>query len=187
MKHTHPDNINWQEVIEEIAHEVKPLLKSGHVADYIPELANVDGDVFGFSLHLLNGQEFSCGEAHKPFSIQSISKVYSLTKAFALLKDALWDRVGKEPSGNPFNSLIQLEHENGKPRNPFINAGAIVVADCVVSNTSNSVNGILDYIRELSGNKKIAINQAMFQSEKAFGHRNAALAHFMKSYGNIES
>jgi glutaminase len=90
-------------------------------------------------------------------------------------------------SRNPFNSLIQLEHENGKPRNPFINAGAIVVADCVVSNTSNSVNGILDYIRELSGNKKIAINQAMFQSEKAFGHRNAALAHFMKSYGNIES
>lgn len=182
-----PKKIDWQKILEEITLEVRPLLKEGEVANYIPELANVNAEAFGISVNLLDGNEFFYGQAHTPFSIQSISKVFSLTKAFSLLNDDLWDRVGKEPSGNPFNSLIQLEHENGKPRNPFINAGAIVVADCVVSNTNNSVNNILSYIRELAGNKNISIDQAMFQSEKDYGHRNAALAHFMKSYGNIES
>jgi len=180
-------NIDWQTTIDEIAIEIQPLLSQGQVANYIPELSNVKDDAFGLSISLLDGQEFQVGDASTNFSVQSISKVYSLTKAFSLLKDKLWERVGKEPSGNPFNSLIQLEHENGKPRNPFINAGAIVVADCVVSNTPDSVNTIIDYVRQLAGNKKIAIDQAMFQSEKSFGHRNAALAHFMKSYGNIES
>jgi glutaminase len=178
---------DWQLIIDEIANEVKPILQKGKVADYIPELANVDSNAFGITISLLDGREFSCGEAQKKFSVQSISKVFSLTKAFSILQNDLWLRVGKEPSGNPFNSLIQLENENGKPRNPFINAGAIVVADCVVSNTENSLNGIIDFIRELAGNKTIQMNQAMFRSEKAFGHRNAALAHFMKSYGNIEA
>ncbi|MBR8538200.1 glutaminase [Carboxylicivirga sediminis] len=178
---------DWQSVIEEIAEEIKPLLDEGKVADYIPELGNVDKANFGMSISLIDGREFYCGQALKSFSIQSISKVFSLTKAFSFLKDDLWKRVGKEPSGNPFNSLIQLEHENGKPRNPFINAGAIVVADCVVSHTQDSLNEIIGYIRGLADNKNIQIDHAMFRSEKAFGHRNAALAHFMKSYGNIES
>ncbi|WP_430816700.1 glutaminase [Carboxylicivirga sp. RSCT41] len=182
LKHT-----DWQLIINEIANEVRPLLNEGKVADYIPELANVDSNAFGISICMLDGRAFSCGDAHTKFSVQSISKVFSLTKAFSILKDDLWKRVGKEPSGNPFNSLIQLENENGKPRNPFINAGAIVVADCVVSNTEDSLNTIIDFIRELACNKSIKMNQAMFRSEKAFGHRNAALAHFMKSYGNIEA
>ncbi|WP_439183119.1 glutaminase [Carboxylicivirga taeanensis] len=180
-------NTDWQRVIEEIAEEVKPLLATGAVADYIPELRNVDKDNFGMFVSLLDGREYYCGQAQTKFSVQSISKVFTLTKAFSMLKDGLWERVGKEPSGNPFNSLIQLEHENGKPRNPFINAGAIVVADCVVSHTQDSLNDMIDYIRGLAANKAIHIDHAMFRSEKAFGHRNAALAHFMKSYGNIES
>jgi glutaminase len=178
---------NWQVVIDEIADEIKPLLTEGRVADYIPELSNVSGNNFGMYVSLLDGREFQVGQAQTNFSVQSISKVFSLTMAFSLLKDNLWKRVGKEPSGNPFNSLIQLEHENGKPRNPFINAGAIVVADCVVTNTQDSLNGIIDFVRGLARNKNIQIDHAMFRSEKAFGHRNAALAHFMKSYGNIES
>ncbi len=187
MSNTKALETNWQLVIDEIAEEIQLLLQQGQVADYIPELGNVDKERFGLSVCLIDGQEFSCGQSQSNFSIQSISKVFSLTRAFSLLKDELWSRVGKEPSGNPFNSLIQLEHENGKPRNPFINAGAIVVADCVVSHTQDSLNGIIDYIRGLAGNKKIQIDHAMFRSEKNFGHRNAALAHFMKSYGNIES
>ncbi|MCU4155953.1 glutaminase [Carboxylicivirga sp. A043] len=178
---------DWQLVINQITDEVKPLLQHGKVADYIPELANVDSNSFGISVSLLDGREYTCGDAQMKFSVQSISKVFSLTKAFSILQDDLWKRVGKEPSGNPFNSLIQLENENGKPRNPFINAGAIVVADCVVSHTEDSLNTIINFIRELAGNKDIKMNHAMFRSEKAFGHRNAALAHFMKSYGNIES
>ncbi|WP_289053332.1 glutaminase [Carboxylicivirga marina] len=178
---------NWQNTLEEISNEIRTLLSKGKVADYIPELGTADKQAFGISISLINGSEYYVGDALTNFSVQSISKVFSLTKAFSILKDDLWKRVGKEPSGNPFNSLVQLENENGKPRNPFINAGAIVVADCVVSNTEDSLNLIIDYIRELAGNKNIQLNQAMLQSEKSFGHRNAALAHFMKSYGNIES
>ncbi len=187
MTSSNLNETNWQVIIDEIAEEVKPLLSEGKVAGYIPELSNVSNDNFGMFVSLLDGREFYVGQADTNFSIQSISKVFSLTKAFSILKDDLWSRVGKEPSGNPFNSLVQLEHENGKPRNPFINAGAIVVADCVVSNTQDSLNEIINYIRGLAGNKNIHIDHAMFRSEKAFGHRNAALAHFMKSYGNIES
>ncbi len=179
--------INWQSVIDEIAEEVQPLLSEGKVADYIPELGKVEGSQFGIAVHLINGDKFETGSANEKFSVQSISKVFSLTKAFSILKDDLWKRVGKEPSGNPFNSLVQLEHENGKPRNPFINAGAVVIADCVVTNTDNSLPEMINFIRELSGNKTIKMNDAVFQSEKQFGHRNAALAHFMKSYGNIDS
>lgn len=178
---------NWQQVIDEIATEVKPLLTKGKVADYIPELGKINNDAFGISVYMLNGENFSAGDAEKNFSIQSISKVFSLTKAFSLLKDDLWERVGKEPSGNPFNSLIQLEYENGKPRNPFINAGALVVDDCIISNTEDSLIYITDFIHELADNKSIKINNAIFQSEKQHGNRNAALAHFMKSYDNIES
>ncbi len=187
MTSSNLNETNWQVIIDEIAEEVKPLLSEGRLAGYIPELSNVSNDNFGMFVSLLDGREFYVGQADTNFSIQSISKVFSLTKAFSILKDDLWSRVGKEPSGNPFNSLVQLEHENGKPRNPFINAGAIVVADCVVSNTQDSLNEIINYIRGLAGNKNIHIDHAMFRSEKAFGHRNAALAHFMKSYGNIES
>ncbi|WP_430811667.1 MULTISPECIES: glutaminase [unclassified Carboxylicivirga] len=187
MQITTADTTDWQAVIESIAQEVKPLLARGTVADYIPELGTVDAGRFGMSVCLLDGRIFHTGDAHTKFSIQSISKVFSLTKAFARLKESLWERVGREPSGNPFNSLIQLEHENGKPRNPFINAGAIVVADCVVSNTLDAINDTIDFVRGLAGNKNIYIDHAMFRSEKAYGHRNAALAHFMKSYGNIES
>ena len=177
----------WQTVIEEIAHEVKPLLTQGKAANYIPELGNVNLSTFGITVRLLNGNSYSTGDYKTNFSVQSISKVFSLTKAFSILNDKLWERVGKEPSGNPFNSLVQLEHENGKPRNPFINAGAIVVADCVVSNTDDSLSMIIDFIRELADNDAISINGEMLQSEKNFGHRNTALAHFMKSYNNIHS
>ncbi|WP_255433913.1 glutaminase [Carboxylicivirga sp. M1479] len=178
---------DWQSIINEIGQEIQPYQSAGKVADYIPELENVKKEAFGMSVVFIDGREFSFGDSDVNFSVQSISKVYSLTKAFSFLKDELWKRVGKEPSGNPFNSLIQLEHENGKPRNPFINAGAIVVADCVVSNANQPLNDTIDFVREISGNKNIAINEDMFLSEKHFGHRNAALAHFMKSYGNIES
>lgn len=180
-------NVDWQSVINEIALEIVPYISEGEVANYIPELANVDADKFGISIQLVSGEEFSVGDANFNFSVQSISKVFSLSKAFAILQDDLWKRVGKEPSGNPFNSLVQLEKENGKPRNPFINAGAIVVADCITSNTDDSLNTIIGFIRELANNKSIRLDANMFQSEKKFGHRNAALAHFMKSYGNIYS
>jgi len=178
---------NMISILKEIQKEVEPLLSKGNVASYIPELGNIGNDKFGMVVQFLDGALYEIGNSRSNFSIQSISKVFSLTKAFSLLNDDLWKRVGKEPSGNPFNSLIQLENENGRPRNPFINAGAIVVADIITSNFDNPLNTIIDFIRDIAANKKLKMNMGVLQSEKNYGHRNAALAHFMKSYGNIES
>jgi len=176
-----------QAIIDEIREEVAPLLTQGKVADYIPELGKVKPDQFGMAVSLLNGQTFETGQSRDNFSIQSISKVFALTKAFAQWGDQLWVKVGKEPSGNPFNSLVQLEREAGKPRNPFINAGALVVADSIVSRFSAPSEMILDFMHEISGNKGLEKDLNVYQSEKDHGHRNAALAHFMKSYDNMDS
>lgn len=180
-------NHSWQSILEEINKEIQPLLSKGQTASYIPELNQINPNKFGMAVRLINGDLYEVGESKTNFSVQSISKVFTLTKAFSVLENDLWKRVGKEPSGNPFNSLIQLEKENGKPRNPFINAGAIVIADCIVANFDDPLNYILQFIRELTANKNLKLNINVLQSEKKTGHRNAALAHFMKSYGNIHS
>lgn len=162
----------------------------GLVAGYIPALAQVDINKFGVAMATVDGSVFSYGDAHTAFSMQSISKVFSLLLATKHVGDALWTRVGREPSGSAFNSLVQLEYENGIPRNPFINAGAIVVSDvlqqCCASGTSPS-NGVLDFLRKESGNQNIFIDEIVAKSEAETGFRNYALANFMKSMGNIQS
>ena len=125
--------MQFQPILEAIAEEMRPQLGSGTVASYIPALARVPAAQFGIALVSMGGQIAAAGSAHTPFSIQSISKVFSLTLAMRLVGDQLCDRIGREPSGDPFNSLVQLEHEHGVPRNPLINAGAIAVADRLVS------------------------------------------------------
>jgi len=126
--------MNFQPLLDEINEEIRPLLgQAGTVASYIPALARVPAQQFGIALRTCQGDEASAGDATTPFSIQSISKLFTLTLAMRHLGDMLWERIGREPSGNPFNSLVQLENEQGKPRNPFINAGAIAVADRLVS------------------------------------------------------
>ena len=125
------ERVDYQAILDQIHDEVRPLLGRGQVASYIPELAKVRGDQFGMAVVTLDGTVHSCGEARSAFSIQSVSKLFSLTLAFQCEGDALWARVGREPSGTAFNSLVQLETEQGKPRNPFLNAGALVVTDAV--------------------------------------------------------
>lgn len=161
---------------------------SGKVADYIPELAKISPDKFGAHLEMLNGQDSaSVGDSHEKFSIQSIAKVFSLSLAYQLEDHKLWERVDVEPSGTPFNSLIQLELENGLPRNPFINAGAIVVCDILSSLLDNPAEAMLRFIRDLSGNNAICYNIRVAASERGEGYRNLALANFIRSYGNIEN
>ncbi len=130
---------------------------------------------------------FSVGDADTPFSIQSISKALTLTLALDYMGDDLWQRVGKEVSGNAFNSIVQLEYDQGIPRNPMINSGAIVVADCIISHSSNARNTILNFVKRQSDNKAIQYDFEVVESEKKHGYRNAALANFMKSYGNIDN
>ena len=179
--------MDLQAILDGIGAEMAAAPERGRVADYIPELARVSADHFGMAVCTADGQTFTAGEATTPFSIQSISKVFTLAIALGRLGDQLWTRVGREPSGLAFNSMIQLEHERGIPRNPFINAGAIVVTDAILAGHQprELLGEILRFLREAAGDDDIHINRAVAASEQAHGHRNLALAHFMAAHGNL--
>ena len=178
--------MNYQAILEEIEREILPLFGEGKVADYIPALANVNPNQFSISLQMFDGTSFGVGEVNKKFSIQSISKVFTFTLALNYYGKELYKRVGHEPSGNPFNSLVQLEYENGIPRNPFINAGAIVTADSLVSIYKNDTfNQILEFIRTVANDDTINFDEEIFHSELEHGFRNYALINMIKSFGNI--
>ncbi|MCL5050547.1 MAG: glutaminase [Firmicutes bacterium] len=178
---------NQELLLNEILQEALALPLSGEVANYIPALASVNPNQCGIAVANLDGQVHVAGDADVPFSIQSVSKVFGLTLAMLRMGDDLWQRVHMEPSGQAFNSIVQLEWEHGIPRNPFINAGAIVVADTLVSHYSASKNALMSFVRGLADRPEIAVNQDVFLSEKQHGSRNAALAYLMKSFGNIEA
>ena len=179
--------MDCNKIIEEIYNEVKPFLGKGRLADYIPALSSVDPNSLGIAIVGLDGCVCEIGDAQTNFSVQSISKVFTLAMAFSEYGERLWSSVGKEPSGNPFNSLVQLEHENGIPRNPFINAGALVITDKVLSTYKRPKSAILDFVRKVSDNEDIYFDKSVAESEKDEASRNLALAHFMQSFGNIEN
>ena len=181
--------LDYKKIIDEIYQEIMPFLNEGKVADYIPALAQTNPNQFAMSITLLDGTTYDVGTCDTKFSIQSISKVFAFTKALSIYDSKLYKRVGKEPSGNPFNSLVQLEYENGIPRNPFINAGAIVVTDALMSyykDDAKTMNEILKFIHETSDNTNISYDRKIWKSEYKYRHRNAALANLMKSFDNID-
>lgn len=175
-------------VLDAVLAQVRPLLGQGKVADYIPALASVSGNKLGIAISTVQGEHFYAGDAHERFSIQSISKVLSLVVAMNhYAEEEIWQRVGKDPSGQPFNSLLQLEIEQGKPRNPFINAGALVVCDMLQSRLSAPRQRMLEIVRKLSGVQDIAYDSAVARSEFDHSARNAAIAWLMKSFGNFHN
>jgi glutaminase len=179
--------MNYQEILEEIAREVRPVAKRGQVADYIPALRRVPPGKFGMSLRTIDGTEFKVGDADEPFSIQSISKLFTLMLAISMVGDEIWTRCGREPSGTKFNSLVQLEYEDGIPRNPFINAGALVVTDCVLSHTRDACKTIRDYAQVLAQNFVLDCDSRVAKSERRAGHRNAALANLLARHGRLDN
>lgn len=179
--------MDYQQILREISDEVAVYRTQGQVASYIPELARVNPDKFGISLHFMDGRSYHQGDSHERFSIQSISKVFAVACAFALEGDALWKRVGVEPAGTPFNSLVQLEYEKGIPRNPFVNSGAIVVADVLLSRLQDPKHQVRELVRRLAGKADIDYNSQVAASEWESGYRNAALANFLKSFGNLHN
>ncbi|MGC0155436.1 glutaminase [Chromobacterium vaccinii] len=178
--------MNLQALIEDIRQQVLPFYDQGRVADYIPALAAVPPRQFGFAIAALDGHEYASGDAETPFSIQSISKAFMLALTLQADGEELWRHVGKEPSGNPFNSLVQLEYEHGIPRNPFINAGALAVTDRAIGHFGDAHARLLAWLRDETGNAALSADAAIAASEREHGDRNAALAHFMKSYGNLD-
>ncbi|MFJ8012769.1 glutaminase [Streptomyces sp. NPDC096339] len=179
--------MDYDALLERIAKDIAPLIGSGTPAEYIPALATVDRNRFGMAIAGVDGSVHGVGDWQVPFSAQSITKVFALALALAEGGDSLWERVGREPSGNPFNSLVQLEYENGIPRNPFINAGALVVTDRLQTLTGDASSELLTFLRAESGNPSLAFDAEVAASEQEHGDRNAALAHFMASYGNIDN
>jgi glutaminase len=155
--------------------------------DYIPPLARVDPRKFGIAVALQTGPVIAVGDADEAFSLQSISKVFALTLALGKIGDALWSRVGREPSGSRFNSIVQLEYENGIPRNPFINAGAIAVCDVLLAGhePKEAIGNTLRFLRFVAGDERIAVDSTVATAEREMGYRNVALANFMMACGNL--
>ena len=179
--------MDYQQVLESIYKSILPYAQEGKQADYIPELAKVNPDQFGMCIHTIYGETAAIEQADTRFSIQSISKVFALAMCLSIKGDALWTRVGKEPSGTSFNSLIQLEVEKGVPRNPFINAGAIVMADIILSHYEDAEGEFLRFVRAVSGNETICYNTSVANSERETGYLNAAIANLLKYHGTIEN
>jgi glutaminase len=177
------------DILSAVHRDVAPHIGEGKVADYIPALAKVDPRKFGMAIVTIDGAVHKIGDAEDIFSIQSISKVFTLTLALGRVGEGLWKRVGREPSGTPFNSIVQLENEHGIPRNPFINAGAIVVADTLLSGHQprETLGEILSFVRGLANDDSIYIDADVARSEQMTGYRNAALANYMYAFGNIQN
>ena len=178
-------NLDYSQIINKIYGKILLIENKGKVPDYIPEIACIDENKFGVSFSNLNGFAYGTGNFQEKFSIQSISKVFALSFVYEKLGEKLWKRVDVEPSGNAFNSLVQLEMDNGIPRNPFINAGALVICDVLLEISENPKEELLQYIRNLADNQEIFFNEKVAFSELQNSYRNTAMCNYMKSFGNI--
>ena len=183
-----PGPLDLQSIVDDIHRELTPRLGEGKVADYIPQLARVDPKRFGMAIVTVDGDVHKAGDAELPFSIQSISKVLTLTLALGKHGENIWKRVGREPSGSAFNSIVQLEQEHGIPRNPFINAGAIAITDLVLAGHTpkEAIGEVVRFVRYLADEDDIVIDPEVARSEAATGYRNFALANFMRSFGKLD-
>ncbi len=179
--------MDYQKVIDELYFKNKNLVNKGKIASYIPELKSVDPNKFGINLYSIHGESYGTGDFREKFSIQSISKVFALTYVLMNIGDDVWGRINVEPSGDPFNSLVQLEYEKGIPRNPFINSGAMVVCDILIDKLKNPKSELLKFVRELADSEEIDFNKKVVASETKHGFTNAALINLMKSFGNIKN
>lgn len=179
--------MDYQGIIEEVFLNVQSLKSKGQIASYIPELANVSSEKFGVHISTIDKAKYGIGDYRDRFSIQSIAKVLSLSMAFRMLGERIWKRLGVEPSGTGFDSLSQLEMYKGIPRNPFINTGAMVICDMLISHLKNPREEFLSFCREVSGLPDLDYSVKIANSEKSVGYRNIAVCNYIKSFGNIHN
>ncbi len=179
--------MNYNNTFSEIYSILKTVENTGKLAQYIPELKNIKPSKFGVSITDIKGETTNFKDAEEPFSIQSIVKVLSLILAYREEDEQLWKRLGVEPSGSAFNSLVQLEYEKGIPRNPFINSGALVICDILLDILDNPKKDFLKFIRDISGDSTIDYNKKIAASEKSCAYTNTALINLMRSFGNINN
>lgn len=177
--------MDYRHVITQVMSDTESSIGSGQVADYIPDLVKADPKQFGFTIATVDGHVYSVGEAHTPFAVESISKVFALALVLSRKETPIWQRVGREPSGTPFNLLIELETENGIPRNPYVNPGAIVVADQLLHDTGNGLDALHTLLRAETGAADLQVDSVTVESEEGAGDRNRAMAYLMASFGNM--
>lgn len=177
------------DILADILDAMAPYRGEGKVADYIPALARVDARKFGIAFADETGEVIGCGDCDEAFSIQSISKVFTLALALEKVGKDLWRKVGREPSGSAFNSIVQLEAEHGKPRNPLINAGAIAVTDALIGDGApdDAIERLVGFLRGQAHDEGVAVDEEVAASEAATGSRNRALGWFMKNFGIIDN
>lgn len=183
------DKQQAQYQLEQILRESAPYAGQGRVATYIPELAHSNPHHLGVTVTFLDGTSISAGDAGVPFTLQSISKLFSLIIAIEDCGfDSVFSRVGKEPTGDPFNSIVKLETiKPHKPLNPMINAGAIAVCSLIKGNgVDEKLQRILQLLQKLSNCPSLRVNEDVYLSEKRSADRNRALAYFMRDSGIIE-
>jgi glutaminase len=181
--------MDLQKLVEDVLGDVEVYRGHGEVASYIPALKAVNPRKLGIAVAAQDGTTYVAGDADEPFSIQSLSKVFTLNLALDHVGASLWNHVGREPSGSPFNSIVQLEAEKGKPRNPLINAGAIVVCDNIMNHgtAEEAITEILEFMRERSGDESVGIDAAVAESENQAGFLNRSLAYFVSAFGNLRN
>ncbi|KAB2881209.1 glutaminase A [bacterium] len=177
-----------QQLLEQAIRYAKPFLEQGKLADYIPALLRANPQHLGVSITTMDGKQHSAGDTDEPFSIQSISKILSLIYVLNERgKEKVLEKVGVEPSGNPFYSLVQLEYESGKPRNPLINAGAIAITGLMAGNSAQEKSaGLIQFLNNIVDESDYKINQEIYRSEFETSHRNRAVGYFMKHFGMID-
>ena len=182
-------NLDLADIAATVLADMQPHLGRGRVAGYIPALARVNPRHFGLAIATCEGESAAAGDADAAFSVQSISKVFTLTMALEKLGSRLWTRVGREPSGSAFNSIVQLEREKGVPRNPLINAGALVVADALLDggDPTATIAKITAFVRRAADDPEIGIDTEVASSETEVSFRNASLANFLAAEGNLTS
>ncbi len=181
--------MDLQKLVEDVLGDVEVYRGQGKVSSYIPALAGIDPRKLGIAIAAKDGTTYVAGDADECFSIQSLSNVFTLNLALDHAGAALWNHVGREPSGSPFNSIVQLEAEKGKPRNPLINAGAIVVCDNIMNHgpAEEAIAEILEFLRERAGDDSIGIDEAVAASENQAGFLNRSLGYFVSAFGNLKN
>ena len=175
-------------VADRIANDLMETEEWGKPSSLSPKMQGIDTHQFGIAVHTAEGNTVAAGKADAPFTIQSISKVFSLTIALEVFGEKVWERVGKEPSGDPYNSIVDLERHEGIPRNPFINPGALVINDMLHKATRNDdgKTNVRDLVNALLDGEEVGIDDEVAQSEGGSNFANRAMANLSKHFGNFE-
>ena len=177
-----------KQVVDEIVGRMDVIEDFGKAADHVEGLGEIETDRFGITVATVDGDVITGGDTEVPFPIQSISKVFALTLALRAFGDDVWKRVGREPSGDPFNSIVDLERHKGIPRNPFINPGALVVCDILLGRPGDHGDhaDVRTFLEHHVGEKKLGrVDEIVTEDGKSAGFLNRAIANLAKAFDNL--